>query len=194
MYQTRLPATKPHSRSALAWPNGARRFQWPRFHRRFGLTLVEVVVSTLIVGVMTIAALNALGAATRSSTTAGDRAIALGLADDLMAEILRVAYSDPDETPEFGPESSEGAGPRTAFDDVDDFHNWNQTPPQASDGTVLADRDNWRRRVTVTYVEPDDPTQSTTGNVDAGAKRIQVIVEYDNAVLVEQVAVRTDNS
>jgi len=160
--------------------------------RRTGLTLVEVVMSTLIVGVMTVAALNALGAATRSSTTAGDRAIALGLADDLMAEILRAAYSDPDETPEFGPENSEGAGPRTAFDDVDDFHNWNQKPPQTSDGTALADRDDWRRRVTVTYVEPGDPTQLTTGNVDEGAKRIQVAVEYRDTVLIEQIAIRTD--
>jgi Tfp pilus assembly protein PilV len=58
-----------------------------------GLTLVEVVFSTLIVAVMTVVALNALGAATRSSVTAANRAIALGLADDLMAEVLANSYS-----------------------------------------------------------------------------------------------------
>ena len=161
--------------------------------RRTGLTLVEVVVSTLIVGVMTVAALNALGAATRSSRTAGDRAIALGLADDLMAEILATAYSDPDETPEFGPEDSESASTRADFDDVDDFHGWNRMPPESRDGIALPDRDDWRRRVIVTRVVPANPTQATSGAADQGAKRIQVVVEYRDTVLVEQVAVRTDN-
>ena len=150
-------------------------------------------MSTLIVGVMTVAALNALGAATRSSTTAGDRAIALGLADDLMAEILGAAYSDPNQTPEFGPEDGENTGTRAAFDDVDDFHGWDRKPPESSTGTALADRNDWRRRVVVTHVVPDDPTQTTTGNADQGAKRIRVIVEYRDTVLVEQVAVRTDH-
>jgi prepilin-type N-terminal cleavage/methylation domain-containing protein len=68
-----------------------------------GLTLVEVVVSTMIVGLMTVASLHTLGAATRSSLTTGDRAVALGLADDLMAEILSAPY-----------------------DDLDDYHNYNE--------------------------------------------------------------------
>lgn len=59
-----------------------------------GLTLVEVVVSTLIVGLMTVASLHTLGAATRSSLSTGDRAVALGLADDLMAEILAAEYDN----------------------------------------------------------------------------------------------------
>lgn len=70
---------------------------------RNGLTLVEVVISTLIVGLMTVASLHTLGAATRSSTSTGDRAVALGLADDLMAEILAEEY-----------------------DDLEDYHNYNQ--------------------------------------------------------------------
>jgi type II secretory pathway pseudopilin PulG len=63
---------------------------------RAALTLVEIVVSTLIVGVMTVAALNTLGAATRSGMVAGNRAIALGLADELMTEILATGYGDLD--------------------------------------------------------------------------------------------------
>src|SRR5262245_53710903 len=83
-----------------------------------GLTLMEVVVSTLIVGVMTVAALNTLGAATTSSDSTGNRAIAQGLADDLMAEVLDAAYSEPAGGTTFGPEGAESAGPRSAFDDV----------------------------------------------------------------------------
>jgi prepilin-type N-terminal cleavage/methylation domain-containing protein len=158
---------------------------------RRGLTLVEVVMSTLIVGVMTVAALSALGAATRSSESTGNRAVAQGLADDLMAEILATAYSDPNGSAVFGLETGEAA-PRVNFDDVDDFNGWNRKPPQARDGTTLPDRADWRRRVIVERVEPSNPTQTTSGSTDLGAKRIRISVEYRDTVLADLFAVRTD--
>jgi hypothetical protein len=153
--------------------------------------LVEVVVSTLIVGVMTVAALNGLGAATRSSDSAGNRGIALGLADDLMAEVLATAYSDPDGSPVFGLETGETA-PRINFDDVDDFDGWNQMPPQAVNGATMPDRADWRHRVTIQRVVPTNPVQGTAGATDMGAKRIRVTIEYKGQVLADQFAVRTD--
>jgi hypothetical protein len=149
------------------------------------------VVSTLIVGVMTVAALEGLGAATRSSEWAGNRGIAQGLADDLMAEILSKAYSDPDGSAVFGLESGEAA-PRSNFDDVDDFNGWNQKPPKAADGTTLSDRAKWRRRVTVHRVRLSNLTQTTAGNTDEGAKRIHVTIEYDGTTLAEEYALVTD--
>lgn len=157
-----------------------------------GLTLIEVVASTLIVGVMAVATLNALGAATKSANSIGNRAVALGLADELMAEILQAAYSDPDTTPTFGPEGAESAGPRSAFDDVDDYNGWNKSPPQYADGTTIPDRADWRQRVQVAYVQPANPTLATPGNTDQGAKRIKVTIEYKGAVLAEQYAVCTN--
>ena len=58
---------------------------------RHGLTLIEVVASTMIVGLMAVAALNALGAATKSANSIGNRAVAAGLADELMSEIIDAA-------------------------------------------------------------------------------------------------------
>lgn len=159
---------------------------------RRALTLLEVVVSTLIVGVMTVAALNTLGAVTRSSQSFGDRAVALGLAEDLMAEILQASYKDPDEDPTFGRETSESAGPRNQFDDVDDYDGWNKQPPQDADGTSLPDRDDWRRTVTVEHVAVDNTAQIMADNIDTGVKRIHVIVQLQDQTLVELIAVRTD--
>jgi MSHA pilin protein MshD len=156
-----------------------------------GLTLFEVVASTLIVGMMAVAALNSLGAATRSADSIGNRAVAMGLADELMAEILQTAYSEPTATPAFGPEGAESAGPRSAFDDVDDYNSWNQSPPKYRDGTTIPDRTNWRHKVQVSYVQPANPTLATPGNTDQGAKRIKVTIEFKNNVLAEQFAVRT---
>ena len=159
---------------------------------RRALSLLEVVVATLIVGVMAVVALNALGAVTRSSESFGNRAIALGLAEDIMAETMQVAYAEPDDTPAFGREGSETATPRAQFDDVDDFHNWNSQPPQDRNGTTLTDRDDWRRRVTVEQVAPADPTQVVANSTDTGVKRIHVFIEYRGKVLIELVALRAD--
>jgi type II secretory pathway pseudopilin PulG len=155
-----------------------------------GLTLIEVVASTMIVGLMAVAALNALGAATKSANSIGNRAVAAGLADELMSEIMMQSYSDPDGSPIFGHESGESTNVRSAFDDVDDYDGWNASPPQYRDGTAIPDRTNWRQRVTVTYVTPTNPT--TTSATDQGAKRIHVTIEYQNVVLADQYAVRTD--
>src|SRR5262245_37798350 len=80
-----------------------------------GLTLIEVVASTMIVGLMAVASLNALAAATKSSNSIGNRAIAAGLADELMAEISMQPYSDPDGSATFGNESGESTTSRSAF-------------------------------------------------------------------------------
>jgi Tfp pilus assembly protein PilV len=179
---------KTENRAVVSW-----RCDGPscRRSRRRALTLVEVVVSTLIVGLMTVAALNALGGATRSSMSAANRAIALGLADDLMAEILATSYSDPDGAAVFGLETGEAA-PRANFDDIDDFNGWNEKPPKDSMGTVMPDRADWRHKVTVLRVVPSNLTTATSGSTDEGAKRICVTIEYQDTVLAEQYAIATD--
>jgi type II secretory pathway pseudopilin PulG len=157
---------------------------------RHGLSLIEVVASTMIVGLMSVAALNSLGAATRSAESIGNRAVAQGLADELISEILQTDYSDPSGASSFGPEGAESSGPRSAFDDVDDYNGWNQSPPQYRDGTTMPDRTDWRQRVDVAQVQPNDPTQ--TAGTDQGAKRIRVTIEYRGQLLAELVAVRTN--
>jgi type II secretory pathway pseudopilin PulG len=158
--------------------------------RRRALSLIEVVASTMIVGLMAVAALNSLGAATRSAESIGNRAVALALADELMAEITQLPYEDPSQTALFGRESGEAATPRSGFDDVDDYHNWSQSPPQYRDGTVIPDRTRWRHRVQIRRVTPSNPSQTLA--TDQGAKIIQVTIEYDDEVLAEQTAIRTN--
>jgi prepilin-type N-terminal cleavage/methylation domain-containing protein len=157
---------------------------------RRGLTLIEVVASTMIVGLMAVAALNALGAATKSANSIGNRAVAAGMADELMSEILMQPYSDPDGSSVFGHESGESVTTRSAFDDVDDYNGWNASPPQYRDGTTIPDRATWKQRVGVSRVVPANPSQTT--GTDQGAKQIHVTIEYENQVLADQIAVRTD--
>lgn len=158
---------------------------------RRALSLIEVVASTMIVGLMTVAALNSLGAATRSSESIGNRAIAMTLADELMAEILQQPYEEPTQSVSFGRESGEAATPRSEFDDVDDYNGWSQSPPQYRDGTPIPERALWRHQVEVTRVSPTNLSQTLA--TDQGAKLVRVTVEFDGRVLAESVAVRTNS-
>jgi type II secretory pathway pseudopilin PulG len=146
----------------------------------------------MIVGLMAVAALNSLGAATRSALSAGNRAVAVGLADELISEAMDLAYRDPDEVPIFGREDGETSGPRNLFDDIDDYHAWDENPVVSATGVALPDRGKFRRYASVAFVAPDNPTTITAGNTDLGVKRIRVIVEYDGQPLAEQFALITD--
>ena len=141
-------------------------------------------------GLMAVAALNALGAATRTSESIGNRAVAMGLADELMSEILQADYSEPSGSASLGPDSGEVGGPRSVFDDVDDYDGWDESPPRYRNGTVIPDRADWRHRVEVDHVLSTDSTQ--TAGSDQGVKRIHVFIDYRDEILVEQIAVRTN--
>ena len=112
------------------------------------------------------------------------------MADELLSEISQQPYLDPDGSATFGTESGESSTPRSAFDDVDDYNSWTVTPPQYRDGTTIPDRTNWRQRVTVTWIVPTNPAQ--TSATDQGAKRIRVRIEYNDQVLADEMAIRTN--
>ena len=156
---------------------------------RPGFSMVEVVVSSLLVGLVLVGAMRSLGAMVRGRVSLGNADRAALLAVDLLSEILENEYEDPDEVPIFGAEASETGGTRADFDDVDDFHAWDATPPEDRGGTPIANLSNWRRRVIVEYVDPNDLTL-TVGS-DQGVKRITVEVYHNGALRASQIGVRT---
>ena len=159
------------------------------FTKRAGFSLIEVVISTMLVGLILVASMKSLGAVLRHRQFTTDRDRAILLAEDLAAEILENGYSDPDEPLGFGRESGESGGRRENYNDVDDFHNWDATPPQERGGTVMTGLSTWRRIVTVEYVDPNALTNTVAS--DQGVKRITVNV-YDSGQLVAtQIAIRT---
>jgi type II secretory pathway pseudopilin PulG len=147
------------------------------------------VISTIIVAVMFVAALNTVGASrlTQHRTALVSRGRLL--AEALMAEILRQNYQEPDETPVFGRETGESATNRAAYDDVDDYDQWSASPPVAKDGSALANSTGWKRTVMVKWIDPDDPREVKTA--ETGAKRITVTVFYKEAPQATLVAIRT---
>lgn len=141
--------------------------------RTAGFTLIESVMSMLIIGAMLVMVINTLGSSVRGRKIRQTQSRAPALASQLMAEILQASYADLTETPVFGREASETGSNRSSFDDVDDYHNWSGTP-QNKDGTTLTGMDGWMRSVTVQYVQPAD--LSSVSATDQGIKLITVTV------------------
>src|SRR5690349_18095656 len=127
----------------------------PRHHA--GFTLVESIMSILIVGVMYVAALNTLGASRVSQATIADQRRGHELAQQLLVEIVALPYADPTTgTTTFGPEAGESTTSRSLFDDIDDYNGWSETPPKLKDGTTISNLTNWSRRVTVEWVKTNN--------------------------------------
>ena len=156
---------------------------------RRGASLVEVAMASLLVGVLLIGALNSVGARLRHQFLLADRQHAHRLAEQLLAEVMQHRYEDPDETPVFGTEPSESGLSRSAFDDIDDFDGWDQSPPVDRSGTTLANATGWRRTVDVAFVPSND--MAGTSVSDQGLKRVTVSVYLDGEVVVSRTTVRS---
>jgi hypothetical protein len=142
---------------------------------------VEVIVSTLIVGVMIVASLDGVGAVYRSQRTNAWRQIGPGLAHELMSEILSMPYEDPEDGGgSIGTETGESNSTRTDFDDVDDYDGWNSADAEDNSGVPLDGYTDWQRTVTVEWAELDDATVDLIS--DNGLKRITVTVTDTNSV------------
>lgn len=150
-----------------------------RRESRAGYTLVEVSMSTLLVSVLLVSAMNTAGYATRSQVDNKERAQAKLIANAMLAEILELPYQEPTATPVFGPESGEA---RATYDDVDDYKLFSDSPPVDKQSTAIAGGSGLTRSVVVTYVEPNNLT--TTSNTDKGIKRITVSVANKRTQLV----------
>lgn len=141
---------------------------------RVGLSLIEVVVSTVIVAFIVSAAMQtvAIAVSTRNRTT--ELQLGPALAMDLLNELLQKPYADPDvASTSIGLDLGEGSSNRLAFDDLDDFHGWSTSSPVKPDGSAMPIGAGWQRQVAVAFLDPSNMSASGT---DLGLKKITVTV------------------
>jgi prepilin-type N-terminal cleavage/methylation domain-containing protein len=150
-----------------------------------GLSLIEVMVSLLIISIGIVGFGMAIPMQKDSVEAMQEERIALLLAKQMMEEIQSKAYEDPNQTPVlFGLEPGENAS-RINFDDIDDYNGWDKNPPQYPDGTSMdgnegrPDYRNFRRQVIVENVDDSDYSL-TRDNGATSSKRITVTVSSGN--------------
>lgn len=157
---------------------------------RRAFSLLEVVISTFLVGMVVVASMRALGATVRSTQLTNDRGRAVLLADAMISEIQRANYNDRVNSV-FGRETDETASDRSQHDDVDDYDGWSATPPEFSTGNAFDGLAGWQRSVVVEHVDSDDLSTVLADSVDDGVKRIRVTVQRNGDLLAELTAIVT---
>lgn len=155
---------------------------------RRGITLVETVISVVVVGVMLSAAISAAGMASTQGVIIVQREQAMLLAGQIMSEIQGKAYEDPDGGVVMGLEADELlAVTRAVFDDVDDYDGWEDSPPVDAGGVALAGGTGFRRSV-----EVREAGASIAGATAASSvKQVRVRVFFGSRLAAELVAYRT---
>jgi prepilin-type N-terminal cleavage/methylation domain-containing protein len=156
---------------------------------RRGFSLLEVALSSLLVGVVLAAAMRTVGGSVFTQYRVAERITARFLAEGLLTEILGKDYKEAGSTA-IGLDAGESSTSKANYDDVDDFHNWSESPPQFADGTAMPDLAGWRRSVEVAYVDPTDLGRTLLS--DTGAKRITVTVYHNDVVVAARIAIRTE--
>lgn len=141
-----------------------------RGHRRqLGATLVELIVSIVIVSVSVTGVMMVISNTTRASADPMLRTQATAIAEAYLEEILSQALNDPDTTETGGAESGET---RADFDDVSDYHGLNDSSGALDqNGAAISGLEGYNVAVTVT---------AATVNGEA-SKRIEVSVGHDGA-------------
>ena len=163
----------------------------PRRRHVAGFSLVEVVVSVVLVAVMFAAAVQTVGAGRMIHYKTGGQRRGAILAREILAEILQQSYEDPDvPTVTLGLDAGDSGTARTGFDDVDDYEGWFASPPIESYGGSESYLEDWSREVSVTWVDPNDLGQTSV--IETKAKRIIVTVKHKGLVMSERTAVRTN--
>ncbi len=135
--------------------------------------MAEVIISTLLVGMVLVAAMKGVGGTLMTWRVGEQYHDGLTLCQQLMMEILQHRYEEPVDAVLFGVESPESSSSRAVWDDVDDYHGWSSAPEDTG-GTALTGYESWTRAVTVAFAEIADPTQTAAS--DEGLKRITVTV------------------
>ncbi|MEZ4484264.1 MAG: prepilin-type N-terminal cleavage/methylation domain-containing protein [Syntrophotaleaceae bacterium] len=128
-----------------------------------GFTLIELVISIVVVSVALGGVLMAINYAVTHSADPMLQHQAVAIAESYLEEILLKPFADPDGV--------DGEGSRALFDDVDDYDGLNDSGVRDQTGTAIAGLDNYTVVVTVA-------STAFNGIDAANSKKITVTVSH----------------
>ncbi len=165
-----------------------------------GLTFLEIVISLSIFAVALVGLLQIVNTALNSSYRAGQEIIGTNIASGLLAEIMSKNFVDPDNpTNPLGPDplvpTETRNGGVNAFDDVDDYNGYTESPPLTEDNRVMDGTEDlpncakFTRSVTVTYCDISGTNDITdvVGPTNYKHIKVTVIGPYLRSVIIHGV-------
>lgn len=133
-----------------------------------GLTLVELIISIVLMGILAIGALVIVQNTVRESADPMIRQQAVAVAEAYIDEIRRKEFDDPGD--------GDGEAGRSEFDDIDDYNSLpDPHAPQDQTGAAIAGLGDYRVSVTV------DKSVNEIGVGGGDEARIDVLVTHVSA-------------
>jgi len=168
---------------------------------KWGFTFLEIIIALTILSVALLGFSQIFSTALNASYRAAQESIATNLGRGLMAEIMSKNFvEDPtmNPPPALGPDGTESrfGGSGNAFDDVDDYHGYSESPPISvgglpMDGTAgTPDYSKFSRSVSVKYVDfLADGTYNDNPSGNTNYKKVTVTVNspYARNIIIEEV-------
>ena len=138
-----------------------------------GFTLIEVLISILLVGLAIVSLVSANGAFTQANGAGAELSTAEFLIEQIRELSTVLEVIDPNTGfATFGPETSETLA---NYNDLDDFHGEVFSPPISADRISLADLGAYSQQITVENVSASDFEQ-VVGNHTSFFVRVSVKV------------------
>lgn len=116
-----------------------------RLNNQQGLTLIELVVSMMIISVALAGVLSVMFFTTSHSADPVVQRQAISIAESYMEEITLKSFLDPDD----GQPCPEAEGDRASFDNVCDYDGLNDVGAHDPDGNMIAGLENYEVSVSV---------------------------------------------
>jgi type II secretory pathway pseudopilin PulG len=159
---------------------------------RSGFSQIEVIVSTIIVGVLMVSSFSTIAASRRSQLSESNEVRGLAIAEALFAEIAQLPMREPSCDCGYGVEAGEAGTNRLNFDDVDDYNRLVDSPPKAKNGTACVGYTDLSRSVAIDLVTNAD--WNATSSTYVGVYRITVTVLCGTTEVCRIVGYRTTGS
>lgn len=138
------------------------------FFSQSGVTLVELLVSIVIVSIAASVVLGLISMTTAASADPMIRHQAAAIAESYLEEILLKPLVDPD--------GADGEVARSDYDDIDDYDGLSDTGPRDQFGNALAGLGSYNVAVSIV------PSAALPGVPVANAIRVDILVTHTNAV------------
>ena len=148
----------------------------PRLYRdQRGVTLIDLIITIIILAIAVPPMVGVFITSTRNSTFGVTMARANHLASNLFEEIRSKRWDENTgaASATLGLDTGET---RATYDDVDDFHGLNETPPKDSQGVAMSGFTGFRQQVSVCYVASTDLNTCLGSGLTSNYKKVIVTV------------------
>lgn len=139
---------------------------------RRGFTLIEAMLSVVIVGTGVLGAMQLFANCTAQNREATHMSAAMFLANNVQELMAELPFSDPSGT---GTGREEAGQPISVWDDLDDFNGHSAQPPLDANREPIAGMADFRQVISVASVDPNGPSLNAAGT---DAARVTVRVFY----------------